>query len=289
MLETCNFSLKGMKPRLYQETILHTCNKSNCLVVLPTGMGKTAIALMLAAQRLKNFPNSKVLFLAPTRPLVEQHMGTFRKYMEIEESSMAVFTGFVSPEKRAELWKDAKIIFSTPQGLENDIISRRINLSEVSLVIFDEAHRATGDYAYVFVAKQYNRLAKFPKILGLTASPGSETDIIEEVCRNLYIDGAEIRTDNDPDVKPYIQEVNMEWVNVNLPQEMKNIQAFLHNCFKSKLAEMNKYGYLNREKGRNMGKTDLLRLQGLLHSEISKGNKEFEVLKSISLAAEAIK
>ncbi|PIN86511.1 DEAD/DEAH box helicase [Candidatus Woesearchaeota archaeon CG10_big_fil_rev_8_21_14_0_10_44_13] len=289
MLETCNYNLKDMKPRLYQETIFDTCNKANCLVVLPTGMGKTTIALMLAAQRLKNFPNSKVLLLAPTRPLVEQHIETFRKYMDIDESSMAVFTGFVSPEKRAVLWKDAKIIFSTPQGLENDIISRRINLEEVSLVIFDEAHKATGDYAYVFVAKQYNRLAKYPKILGLTASPGSETETIAEVCKNLHIEAVEIRTDSDPDVKPYIQEVKMEWVKVNLPEEMKQIQVFLQNCSKSKLAEMNKYGYLNREKGRNVGKLDLLRLQGLLHSEISKGNKEFEVLKSISLASEAIK
>src|SRR3989344_8665647 len=197
MLETCNFSLKGMKPRLYQETILHTCNKSNCLVVLPTGMGKTAIALMLAAQRLKNFPNSKVLFLAPTRPLVEQHMETFKKYMEIEESSMAVFTGFVSPEKRAELWKNAKIVFSTPQGLENDIISRRINLEEVCLLGVDEAHRAVGNYAYVFVAKQFMKLSQFPRIIALTASPGSDMEKIQEVCRNLFIEDIEVRTDED--------------------------------------------------------------------------------------------
>ena len=115
--------IKNITPRLYQETIIGTCINKNCLVVLPTGMGKTIIALMLASQRLKCFPNSKVLFLAPTRPLVEQHLQTFKKHFEIDKEKLAVFTGYVRPEKRSELWKQAKIIFSTPQGLENDIIT----------------------------------------------------------------------------------------------------------------------------------------------------------------------
>lgn len=286
---TESYDLKDMKPRLYQETIMDSCVKSNCLVVLPTGMGKTMIALMLAAQRLKNFPNSKVLFLAPTRPLVEQHLEAFKKNMEISPDSMAVFTGFVSPERRAEMWKNAKIIFSTPQGLENDIISRRIALENVSLMIFDEAHRAAGEYSYNFIAKQYNKLAKYPKILALTASPGSETEKIDEVCQNLCIDNVEIRTEQDPDVKPYIQDVDIEWVNVQLTQEMKEIQAFLQNCFKSKLNEMGKHGYPPNQRISNVGKTELLRMQGMLHAEISQGNKDFNVLRSISLAAEAMK
>ncbi|MFO8016593.1 MAG: DEAD/DEAH box helicase [Candidatus Woesearchaeota archaeon] len=283
-----NYGLKDMKPRLYQETIIHTCTKGNCLVVLPTGMGKTTIALMLAAHRLRLFPNSKILFLAPTKPLVEQHMESFRKNMEIDEGELAVFTGFVSPEKRKELWKNSRIIFSTPQGLENDIINRRIDLSEVSSLIFDEAHRAVGEYAYVFIAKQYNRLARYPKILGLTASPGSETEKITEVCNNLYIDNVEIRSDTDPDVKPYIQEVKMEWVKVELTKEMRDIQRFLQASYKSKIDEMRGQGYLDNQK-KQLSKTDLLKLQGFFHSEISQGNKDFALLKSVSLAAEAVK
>ena len=100
-----------------------------------------------------------MLFLAPTRPLVEQHKTTFEKHLNIGEENLAVFTGHVKPEKRQELWKKAKIIFSTPQGIENDIISDRIKLEEVSLLVFDESHRAVGDYAYTFVAKQYNKKA----------------------------------------------------------------------------------------------------------------------------------
>ena len=281
--------LKDFKPRLYQETILDTCTMGNTLVVLPTGMGKTSIAFMLAVQRLSNFPKSKILFLAPTRPLVEQHMATFLRFTDIPESEMAVFTGFVTPEKRAELWKISKIIFSTPQGLENDIISGRISLEEVSLLIFDEAHRAVGDYAYNFIAKQYSKRAKYPKILGLTASPGSEIEKIDEVRSNLHIDNIEIRSDKDPDVMPYIQEVDIQWVKVELPESFRSVQKYLNDCLRSKITEIRKYGYLNRQKSGFMNKTEILKLQGILHSEISRGNKDFNILKSVSLAAEAMK
>ena len=173
--------LKNITPRLYQETVMSTCVDKNCLVVLPTGMGKTVIALMLASQRLKTFPNSKILFLAPTKPLVEQHLETFRKHFDISEEELSVFTGLIKPAKRAEMWNTSKIIFSTPQGLENDIITNRINIRNVGLIIFDEAHRATGEYAYTFIAKQYHKKARYPKILALTASPGSNLEKINEV------------------------------------------------------------------------------------------------------------
>jgi len=117
--------IQNFKPRLYQQTILGTCSKKNTLVVLPTGMGKTSIAIMLAVQRLNNFPDSKILILAPTKPLVEQHKMSFARYMALDPDMMSVFTGFVKPEKRKELWQKSRVIFSTPQGLENDIISQR--------------------------------------------------------------------------------------------------------------------------------------------------------------------
>lgn len=281
--------IKGLTPRLYQETILATCVNSNCLVVLPTGMGKTVIALMLATQRFRQFPRSKMLFLAPTKPLVEQHLETFRKHFEIDEGELALFTGNVSPAKRAEMWDSARVIFSTPQGLENDIISERVSMEDVSLMVFDEAHRAAGDYSYVFIAKQYVKKAKFPKILALTASPGSELEKISEVCKNLHIDEVEIRSDSDPDVKPYVQELDIEWVKVDLPPEFLVVKKYLEGCFREKLSEMKKLGVVNTARLVNFGKKDLLTLQGMLHGKIAHGEKDFGVLKSLSLAAEAIK
>lgn len=278
--------IRNFTPRLYQETILATAVEKNTLVVLPTGTGKTNIFLMLAAHRLKNYPESKILFLGPTRPLIDQYRNVFCEYFDIPEEQMAVFTGFVRPEKRQELWQNARIIFSTPQAIENDIISNKIKLEDVSLLGIDEAHRATGDYAYSFIAKQYNKLAKYPRILALTASPGADVEKINEVCKNLYIEAVEIRAYDDPDVKEYVQKIEMEWNEVQLPAQFKEIKYYLDSCFRSKLAEMKHLGYLNSTQ---IAKKDLLLLQGQLQARIAHGEKEPNIWKAVSLAAEALK
>ncbi|HSU72246.1 MAG TPA: DEAD/DEAH box helicase [Candidatus Binatia bacterium] len=279
--------LRDFTPRLYQETILSTCVDKNTLVVLPTGMGKTAVAMMLAAHRLKTYPDSKIIFLAPTKPLAEQHLQSFKKNFQIDESKLAVFTGDISPEARIALWQQVQIVFSTPQGLENDVIGSKISLEDVSLMIFDEAHRATGDYSYVFIAKQYHRKAKFPKILALTASPGAELLKIEDVCKNLFIEAVEVRTDEDPDVKPYIQEVDIRWVKLDLPESFRQIQLHLNQCMKSKLSEIKKYGLAKTIQ--YVSKRDLLALQGELRERMTQGERDFNILRSVSLVAEIIK
>jgi len=203
--------IKNFKPRLYQETILHSASKNNCLIILPTGLGKTKTAILLSINRLNSFPNSKVLFLTPTKPLANQICKEFKECTDIDNSEIFLFTGAVSPDKREKLWKNAKIVVSTPQGCVNDIINGRINLEEISLMVFDEAHRAVGDYDYVFMAKQYNKKGKFPRIIGLTASPGSDMQKITEVSKNLFIENIELRSDVDPDVKPYVQELDIDY------------------------------------------------------------------------------
>ena len=130
--------IKNFTPRLYQETILVGCTDKNSLIVLPTGLGKTNIFMMLAAHRFNKLPDSKIVLLGPTRPLISQYKKTFEKHFEINNDDLVIFTGHISPEKREILWKKSKIIFSTPQGFENDIISGRINLKDVSLIGFDE-------------------------------------------------------------------------------------------------------------------------------------------------------
>ena len=280
--------LKEFKPRIYQETILNTTVRYNTLVVLPTGLGKTAISMMLAEQRMGNYPNSKVLILAPTKPLAEQHLQTFKKFMNHEEGELVLFTGLVKPEKRQELWKNAKVVFSTPQGLENDIISNKIDITDVSLMVFDEAHRAVKGYSYVWVAERYMKKAKYPKILGLTASPGSDMESIAEVCKNLHIEEVELRTDKDEDVKPYIQEVEVEWIPVELNDEINTVRKYLINCYRSKLKEIEELGTAQRNLA-GISKKELISLQAHLHGDIARGEKTYQVLKSVSLIAEALK
>ncbi|MEK6900135.1 MAG: DEAD/DEAH box helicase, partial [Nanoarchaeota archaeon] len=278
--------LKNFTPRLYQQTILGTAARHNTLVVLPTGLGKTAIAFLLAAQRLNNYPNSKILMLAPTKPLCEQHVESFRSSLDIPPEKIVLFTGSVSPEKRAQLWKEAQIIISTPQGLENDIINQRINLKEVSLLIFDEAHHATGEYAYVWIADQYDKTSSAARILALTASPGSDLETVKEVTANLKIEKVEVRNEKDADVKEYVQTTHKNWVEVEFPPQLRQIQLLLKDRRKSKLIEAQHLGYCNDIE---MSKGPMLALQLELRKKLSSGFHDFELLRSLSLMAEAMK
>lgn len=281
--------IKDFKPRLYQETIFSTAAEKNTLIVLPTGMGKTNIFLMLTAQRLKQYPNSKIVLLGPTKPLIDQYYEVFKKHFEVDESDMVIFTGQVSPDKREKLWKTAKIVFSTPQGMENDVISNRIDLSEVSLIGFDEAHKAVGNYAYVWIAKQYDKLSRYPRIVGMTASPGSDLEKIQEVCTSLHIEAIEVRTEQDPDVMPYIQKIKMDWIYVNLPESFKEIRKFLIDFQHSKLKEVHQMGFIGAQQVKSMTKKNMIMLQGSLQGRLAQGERDYMVMRSVSLTAEALK
>ena len=274
----------NFQPRLYQETILDSCIKDNTLVVLPTGMGKTKIAILTALNRLKKYPNSKILFLTPTKPLANQIFQEFKNETEINEINL--FTGAVSPKKREKLWKESKIIISTPQTIENDIVNSTIDYSKVSLLVIDEAHRAQKDYSYTWIAKQYHKNSQFERIIGLTASPGSDNDTISEIINNLYIKNIEVRSDEDPDVKQYVQEINIDWIKVDFPDELKEIKKFLDDSLKTKLISLSELGFLRTK---NVSKKELLRIQASLQGSIARGEKDYQVFRGISVCAEAIK
>ncbi len=277
--------LKEFTPRLYQETIFDTCINKNTLVVLPTGTGKTAIALMLASHRLTQFPESKILILSPTRPLIAQHLKTFQKHLDFPLEKLVLFTGKVAPEKRKELWQNSQIIFSTPQTVENDIKENSYNLNNVSLIVFDESHRAVKEYSYVKVAQKYLEQSSTPKILALTASPGSTKEKIDEICKTLSIDAVEIRTEQSPDMIFYIQEKNISWINLELPDKFKEIHSLIKSFYLEKLKSLKKMGFSKPIKF--ITKTDLLKIQMDLRKRIFAKDKS--AFHFISLVAQLIK
>ena len=285
--EVSIYMLRHIQPYLYQQTIFGTCAQKNTLVVLPTGMGKTLIALMLIAHRLQNYPLSKVLLLSPTRPLCDQHYETCKKHLQIDEDKVVLVTGTVAPEKRKEIYEMAQVIISTPQTIEHDLINRRYPLAETSLLVIDEAHRAVKDYSYVWIAKQYQQKATHERILALTASPGSDQETIQEIIQNLNIEAIEVRTNEDLDVKPYVQELDIQRIHVQLPPILKQIQKTLKDCYSAKLQTLKRYSPLTNLQ--YYTKTQLLALQGQLQGQIAQGHKDPDLFKSLSIAAEAIK
>ena len=279
------FEIKGFTPRLYQQTILNTTIKNNTLVCLPTGRGKTKIALLATIHRLNNFPNSKVVFLTPTKPLAAQIAEEFKENSTIEKVNL--FTGETKPEEREKIFKESDVIISTPQGMSNDIINGKIDLRNISMIVFDECHRASGEYDYVWIAKQYQRLGSYPRIVGLSASPGSDLEKITEVCKNLFIEDIEVRTDEDPDLKPYIYETKVDYLEIELPKDFKEARDFLLKGFKQKLnllKQLNATNTINLET-----KTQLLFAQKELQKRLSTGERDLALWQAISVIAEAMK
>lgn len=277
--------LKKIIPREYQKRIFETCVKKNCLVVLPTGLGKTLIALMLAIKRMEDFPGEKVVFLAPTKPLAEQHLVSFKKHLPELFADMQLFTGMIKANKRKEIWKTADIIFSTPQCIANDLKKNLYNLEEVCLLIEDEAHKCLKNYDYNYIAQEYQKQAKHPRLLGLTASPGSESQKIKEICKNLSIEEVEIRTKESNDVKAYVQELEFKKIIVNFPPAFEEMKQILLDIFTSYINELKKRRVLFGPSS----KKALIELQKKLMGNIARGNKNFNILLSASACAQAIK
>jgi ERCC4-related helicase len=223
--------------RAYQKNIAESAYNKNTLVILPTALGKTVIAIMVSANALYNYRHKRVLVIAPTRPLVVQHMKSFFSVLKISQDAIAEITGKTQPLPRTAIWnnKDFRLIFATPEAVRNDLQDNRLNLNDFCLLIFDEAHRAVKDYAYTVIAKQYLSQSQNPVILAMTASPGSDTKRIQDVCNSLFIEHIEYRTEEDVDVKPYVNPINVNWQWVSLTSEYSYIRSILRNMLEDKL------------------------------------------------------
>jgi Fanconi anemia group M protein len=180
--------------------------------------------------------------MAPTRPLVNQHRNSYIELMKLGEKDTVILTGKTPPELRHTLWlSKTKVFFSTPQVVRNDLKKNRLNLEDYGLVVFDECHRAVKNYAYTEIARYYVNQCKYPLILGMTASPGSELNRVLDVCRNLYIEHIEYRNEEDKDVKPYVQPIKLEWQKVNLPKEYLEIRSKIRTMLDRRLDWLYQY------------------------------------------------
>lgn len=275
----------SIQPRAYQAAIIETAKQKNTLVVLPTGLGKTLIALFLAIDRLTVFPLKKILFLAPTKPLVEQHIQYFTKYLPELFADLQLFTGAVPADKRKKIWQTAEIIFSTPQCIANDLAHGLYDTKEISLVIIDEAHRCLKNYDYTKVVASYKQQApsEQQRILGLTASPGNSAEIINQICAHLNIEEIELRSRVSEDVKPYIQELEFTKIEVPFPQEFIELRVLLKRIFDNAVNKLRESNFLHEP----ANKITLLKLQTRLAMQVQGRN--FAAMHGMSLTAQAIK
>lgn len=233
----------------YQVEIAKNALHENTAVILPTGLGKTIIAFLVMAEVLPK----KILFLAPTKPLVQQHYESCKKFLVVDASAVEMLTGSVSVKKRRTLFKAATIVVATPQTIAHDLNSKRYTLQDFGLVVFDEMHRAVERYAYVSIAQRCQC-----RILGLTASPGSKKKKIKKILENLKITHVESRIRDDVDVRDHVKDVHLEWKTVLLDHGIRAIQKPLQKLYLETLGKLTKLGILTYKKPEYLSKKDIL-------------------------------
>lgn len=274
----------AIEARLYQQVLAaDVLKKGNTMIVAPTALGKTIVATLVAADRLEKVKNSKILVLAPSKPLAIQHESTFKEFLTVPCSSI---TGAVKTDERVKRWEESQIICATPQTVESDLLKGRYSLKDVSLVVFDECHHGVGSYSYVYLASRYVKESKFNLILGLTASPGYDKEKIKEVCDNLYIQSIVVKTEEDNDVRPYFNPVAIDWVRVKMSSELEKIKTHVDKALKIRLKGLKNMGVIRTV---SVNKLDILKARGRVQSAIARSvNPKKECFQAISILSAVI-
>lgn len=189
--------------RDYQFNIVRNGLFHNMLVALPTGLGKTFIAATIMLNYFRWTKDAKIVFMAPTKPLVSQQVDACFNIAGMPRSTTTMLTGEITPAVRAEEWEEKRVFFMTPQTLDNDLRTGIADPKKIVLLVIDEAHRATGNYSYVKVVSFMRRFSKSFRILALTATPGSSVEAVQEVIDGLEIAKVEIRTEESMDLQQF--------------------------------------------------------------------------------------
>jgi len=260
----------AVERRGYQLQLAERAAVADTLVCLPTGLGKTAVSLLVTAERLHQL-HGIALLLAPTKPLVAQHADDYRAWLTVPDDEIVVFTGEVRPDHRAELWADASIVIATPQVIENDLIGERISLADVVHLTFDECHRATGGYAYTYIADRYHDQANHPLVTGLSASPGGDADEILEVCENLGLAEVDVMTEADADISEFAHGTEVDWRHVDLPEEVLTIRDTLKEVVIERLEHLKSLGVIDRTDP-TISQSELDQMRGRLQRLIDNGD-----------------
>ncbi|KAJ5483978.1 ATP-dependent DNA helicase mph1 [Penicillium diatomitis] len=230
--------------RDYQFNIAQKGLFHNLLVALPTGLGKTFIAATVMLNWYRWTRDAQMVFVAPTKPLVSQQVAACLEIAGIPRSDTTMLTGGAAPGLRAKEWQSKRVFFMTPQTLINDLKTGIADPKRIVLLVVDEAHRATGGYAYVEVVKFLRRFNQSFRVLALTATPGSTVESVQAVIDGLDISRVEIRTEHSLDIRDYVHSRDVEIETFENSDEMLFCMDLLSTTLRplvSQLRTMNAY------------------------------------------------
>lgn len=225
--------------RDYQFNIVHKGLYHNLLVALPTGLGKTFIAATIMLNWFRWTKDAQIIFVAPTKPLVAQQVDACFNVAGIPRSQTTMLTGEVQPAIRAEEWASKRVFFMTPQTLINDLKNGMCDPKKIVLLVVDEAHKATGNYAYVEVVRFIRRFSSSFRVLALTATPGASVEAVQKVIDGLDIARVEIRTEDSLDIRSFVHLRNTDLEIFDYSDEINMSLELFSNAVKPLMNKLN--------------------------------------------------
>jgi ATP-dependent DNA helicase MPH1 len=97
----------------------------------------------------------------------------------------------------------------TPQTLQKDIESGLFDCGKIVLLVIDEAHRATGNYAYCRIIQMLEIQNVGFRILSLSATPVSKIENLQSIVSSLRVAMFEVRDEEDDEIKQYTHDKNI--------------------------------------------------------------------------------
>ncbi|XP_053374788.1 Fanconi anemia group M protein-like [Mercenaria mercenaria] len=245
--------------REYQFSIVQQALFKNTMVTLPTGLGKTFIAAVVMYNFYRWYPQGKVIFMAPTKPLVAQQIEACYNIMGIPQDHTAEMTGSMGPSKRERAWHDKRVFFLTPQVLTNDLSRGSCPAEDVKCLVIDEAHKALGNHAYCQVVRELVKYTENFRILSLSATPGSDIKAVQQVLNNLLISQIEIRTEDSIDIKRYSHERKVDKVVVPLGDELTKVKTKYIQIMEVVVNRLKRHGVLYNKDTTSLSKFLILK------------------------------
>ncbi len=184
----------GIQLKDYQQKAFNNVNKifedhKFAQVILPTGAGKSFVALTQMQKYAQEHTNEKMLYLAPQDEILNQIKNYIVKYVHGKQETV----GKTEDEIIAEVFPN--ITFETYSGLLAKRGQEVIN-DQYGMIVLDELHRTGAKEWEDKIDKLFENQSENVKVLGITATPTRDVDgrdMAEETARKLGCTEKEIK------------------------------------------------------------------------------------------------